>query len=159
MIGQSPNVHFAPLSAIVRGLMPPAPPSLPLQAGTPFRPASDSSPCVLRDACRLSLRARLPLSAVGGRATPLPHIICRLPQRIRHTNAHLTPIAVCGGLRPPRPRSCGVCVPLRSWLRPRRYRLRNDSPALSRLVSCHPPFPHPLPPFPPRAPRGGTTMG
>lgn len=72
---------------------------------------------------------------------------------------HLTSIVVCGGLRPPRPRSCGVCVPFRSWLRPRRYRLRNDSPALSRLVTCHPPFPHPLPPFPPRTPRGGTTIG
>lgn len=43
---------------------------------------------------------------------------------------HLTSIVACGGLRPPRPRSCGLCVPLRSWLRPRRYRLRNVSPAL-----------------------------
>ena len=72
---------------------------------------------------------------------------------------HLTSIVACGGLRPPRPRCCALCVPLRAVLRPRRYRLRNDSAALSRLVCRHPPFPHPLPPFPPRTPRGGTTIG
>ena len=72
---------------------------------------------------------------------------------------HLTSIVVCGGLRPPRPRSCGSCVPLRSWPRPRGYPLRNVGPALSHLVSHHPPIPHPLSPFPPRTPRGGTTIG
>ena len=36
-------------------------------------------------------------------------------------------------------RSCGLCVPLRARLRPRRYRLRNDARALSRLVTLlHP---------------------
>ena len=73
--------------------------------------------------------------------------------------ARLTSIVACGGLRPPHPRSCGSCVPLRAVLRPRRYRLRNVSPALSRLVTCHPPYPHPLSPFPSRTPREGTTIG
>lgn len=72
---------------------------------------------------------------------------------------HLTSIVACGGLRPPRPRSCGVCVPLRSGLRPRGYPLWNDSLALSRLVCRHPPTPLPLPPVPPRTPRGGATIG
>lgn len=38
------------------------------------------------------------------------------------------------GLPPCTPRCCAVCVPLRARLRPRRYRLRNDALALSRLV-------------------------
>ena len=38
------------------------------------------------------------------------------------------------GLPPCTPRCCALCVPLRARLRPRRYRLRNDALALSRLV-------------------------
>ena len=61
MIGQSPNVLPAPLSAIVRGLMPPAPPSLPLQAGTPLGVSGDAMRYAYGVTRHPPLRARLPL--------------------------------------------------------------------------------------------------
>ena len=61
--------------------------------------------------------------------------VCRFGQALRHTNVHLTSNVVCGGLRPPHPRCCALCVPLRARLRPRPYGLRNDARALSSLVT------------------------
>ena len=242
MIGQCPNVQPASLSVIMRGLKPPAPPSLysgsevvslgrvPLLpiAYTPF-PAHSPNPLALpegatprrrekaswlapanlfppalreigRERCRLHDRAKpklaaciplcycagahaahTPLLAVSGRhsteickqpppllfggrlqisvecppsssigwgqgCAPPPHYLSATAlMRGKHISpapplclpsvkpiVHLTSIVACGGLRPPRPRSFGVYVPLRAVLRPRRYRLRNVSPALSR---------------------------
>ena len=108
-------------------------------------------------------KGRLGLQAAPA---PLQPRYARLPRSRHHTPTlrRLNPaprlaVGTSGGLRPPHPRSCGMCVPLLAGLRPRRYRLRNDAPALPRLVTHLPPFPHPLPPFPPRTPRGGTTIG
>lgn len=69
-----------------------------------------------------------------------PHLayhrtFCRFGQALRHTIVHLTSNVACGGFRPPHPRSCGLCVPLRARLRPRPYGLRNDARALSSLVT------------------------
>jgi hypothetical protein len=61
MIGQSPNVRPAPLSAIVRGRVPPAPPSWPLQAGTPLRVSGDTMRCAYGVTRHPPLRALLPL--------------------------------------------------------------------------------------------------
>ena len=58
-----------------------------------------------------------------------------IPSHIRHTIVHLTSNVACGGLRPPHPRCCALCVPLRVPLRPRPYGLRNDAGTLSSLVT------------------------
>ena len=129
----------SPLHIFCRLPLTPCACNLPFRAGTWQESASDT----LRFCCRwrLQIPAMCPPSSLigwGQGFAPPPHYLSATAMSSayhRTSNVHRG----LRGLRPPHPRCCALCVPLRARLRPRRYRLRNDARALSRLVSLlHP---------------------